>query len=309
MYNLKTKNEVIAQFIKFADANLELVGSYGDLYDSMMKDDAEMVKYLIKAAVKNIKAAVPEGIDVPDVSVYSNQSGDDAHITMIDMVLRNKHNSEVEFKFKHQIVCAPNAFEVLCDFLKTSWVELITDAVIRANLDEVNAKLAEIGEAAGNDFKVRMVSPMGRDGAKAVKITDEELVLVVDESRILNMEDVLIFCEPSEVVSQELIDRGYEETVARFAKAQTTPQFLGLHEPLVEHLCDISKLVKPITIIKKVYSKNVQKLRSKKDALAYFNNGEVFSVVAVTPDGMDIALKPFNIETLEVSDFDVLEAI
>lgn len=309
MYNLKKKEEILQQFIETADMNLELVKSYGNLAECMEKDDADMVKYLIKEAVKVVRGSVPEELDVPAISVLANQSGDAERITVIDLGLRNKYSSEIKFNFKKQIVFSEDVFEVLADFIKFVCSELIVDALIRANLEVVNAKLKEIGEKAGNTFTVRIVSPLACEGHKVVSILDEEVVFVADETRILSMDDILLFFEPNEVVSQEAIDKAYEETVAEFAKAQTTPQFLGVHEPLVGYICDISKLVKPITIIKKVYSKNVKNLHGKRDTLAYFNNGEVFAVVSATAEGKEVVLKPFNIETLEVVDFDVLAEI
>lgn len=309
MYNVAMKDKLVDQFIASADANFELVKSYGSLAESMKKNDADMVKYIIEKATAAMKSSVPEGLDVPAVAVYTSQSGNDDSISIIDLTLRNKYSSEHQFKFKKSIVYRENVFEVFADFLKLVWIELITDALINANLEKVNAKLAEIGKEAGNNFTVKIISPINAEGRKIAKITDEEIVFVADESRILNMDDILIFCEPNEFLSEEAIKEGYTSTVALFAQAQTPVQFLAVHEPLVGYICSISKMIKPMTLIKKVYSKNVQKLRSDKETLAYFNNGKVFSVVSVNPDGKDVALKPFDVETLEVVDFDVLAAI
>lgn len=309
MYNVAKKNEILRQFTENADANLELVRTYGDIAEFMRNDDAEMVKYLIGKAVKAVENSVPSGIDVPSVAVYTSQNGDDNRISIIDLTIRNKYSSNNVFKFKKQIVYSEKVYDVLSDYLKMSWIELITDALIKANLDIVNEKLQGIGKEAGNDFTVKIVSPLGCDGRKVVNLTDEEIVYVADESRILDMDDILLFCEPTEFVTQEMIDKEYEATVARFAKAQTSPQFLAVHEPLIGHICDINKLVKPSTIIKKVYSKNVQKLRSSKDTMAYFAKDKVFAVVSVTKEGKDVVLKPFNIDTLEVVDLDVLKEI
>lgn len=311
MYNLKMRDEFVKNFFAGADANYELVCSYGSVAESMKNDDPDMVRYLINKFKVALSSLVPAELDVPEVSVYTNMNGDDNCIKTIDLTLRNKNSSSVEFKFKKQVVYSEDVFDIIAGFLKMSWAELITDAMIRANLEEVNAMFAKIGEEAGNSFKVKVVSPLGRYGHKVAEISDDEIIYVADETRILDMDDILIFCEPNENLPQEAIDAGYKDTVARFAKAQTTPQFVGVHEPTVGYICDISKLVKPLTIIKKVYSKNALKLKKdvNKDIKAYFNNGEVFSVVSATPEGRDVVLKPFNIDTLEVVDFDVLAAI
>ena len=312
MYNVAKKNEIVNSFTSVADANLKVARMFGSISDCMKKDDASMAKFLIKKAVDSVIAAVPEELGVSDVAVYINQNGDDAMIRTIDVVLRNKYSSDYEFKFKGQLVYSENydVYDVLADFLKCSYIELITDALINKNLEEVNAKFAEIGKEAGNTFSVKEVSPLAGEGKKIAKITDKEVVFVADETRILEMDDILIFCEPNEVLSEEVIKQGYDNTVALFAQAQTTVQFVGVHEPVVGYICDISKLVKATTLIKKVYSKNAKKLgNSKKDALAYYNENDVFAVVSATEDGKEVVLQPFNTETLEVVDYDVLANI
>lgn len=312
MYNVAQKNEIVNSFTSVADANLKVARMFGSISDCMKKDDASMAKFLIKKAVDSVIAAVPEELSVSDVAVYINQNGDDAMIRTIDVVLRNKYSSDYEFKFKGQLVYSENydVYDVLADFLKCSYIELITDALINKNLEEVNAKFAEIGKEAGNTFSVKVVSPLAGEGKKIAKITDKEVVFVADETRILEMDDILIFCEPNEVLSEEVIKQGYDNTVALFAQAQTTVQFVGVHEPVVGYICDISKLVKATTLIKKVYSKNAKKLgNSKKDALAYYNENGVFAVVSATEDGKEVVLQPFNTETLEVVDYDVLANI
>lgn len=309
MKNVTMKDLIVDEFIQNVDANLEIVKAYGSLAESMKKDDAGMAKYLITETVKIMVASIPEGVNIPDVSVYTSMNGDDNMIRVIDLILRNKYSSKYEFKMKNRIVYSENIFDVVVDFLKCSYIELIIDALVRQNLEVVNAKLAEIGEAAGNEFKVSIVSPLSNKGKKIASITDEEVVFVADEERVLNLDDILVFCKPQEFLTEETIQKGFDDEVSRFAEAQTTVQFVGVHDPLVAYICDISKLVKPFTLIKKVYSKNIAKVKSNKDALAYFQEDKVFSVLSVNEDGVEVVLKPFDIETLEVVDMDVLSKL
>ena len=309
MNNVRIKNLLVDEFIQNVDANLEIVKAYGSLAESMKQDDAGMAKYLITETVKIMVASIPEGVNIPDVSVYTSMNGDHNMIRVVDLILRNKYSSKYEFKMKNRIVFSEDIFDVVVDFLKCSYIELIIDSLVRQNLEVVNAKLAEIGEAAGNEFKVSIVSPLSNKGKKIVKITDEEVVFVADEERVLNLDDILVFCQPREFLPEETIQKGFEDEVSRFAEAQTTPQFVGVHDPLVGYICDISKLIKPFTLIKKVYSKNISKVRGNKDTLAYFQEDKTYSVVSVNEDGVEVALKPFDIETLEVVDMNVLDKL
>lgn len=312
MYNLQKRDDIINIFTKTADTRLEVAKMYGSISESMVKDDASMVKFLVKKAFEAVAASIPTELDVADVAIYINMSGDGNMIRVIDIALRNKYSSNYEFKFKGQVIYTEDGdvFDSVANFLKCSYIELISDAVINANLEEINAKFAQITEEAGNTFAVKVVSPLVGEGKKIVSITDDEVVFVADETRVLSMDDIVIFCEPTEILSAEVIEGVYKNTVATFAQAQTTAQFVGLHEPTIGHICDISKLVKAISLIKKVYSKNAEKLgRSKKDTVAYFMKDGVYSVVSITADGKDVILKPFNVDTLEVVDYDVVANI
>ena len=306
MYNIKSKDQIVNEFIANVDANLEIVKAYGSVAESMRNDDAAMVKYLITETDKIMVASIPDGIKIPDVSVYTAMNGDDNMIRVIDLILRNKYSSNYEFKMKNRIVYSEDVFDVLVDFLKCSYIELIIDTLVRRNLEVVNSKLAEIGEKAGNDFIVKVVSPLSNKGKKIVKITDKEVVFVADEERVLNLDDILVFCQPTEFLTEETIQKGFDDEVSRFAEAQTSVQFIGVHDPLVAYICDVSKLVKPFTLIKKVYSKNIDKVKGSKETYAYYNKDGVFAVIFVSEDGKEVALRPFNTETLELVDVDVL---
>lgn len=309
MYNVEVKDNLVKEFLSNVDANLEIVKAYGSLAESMKQDDAGMAKYLITETAKIMVASVPDGIKIPEVSVYTSMNGDDNMIRVIDLILRNKYSSNYEFKMKNRVVFSEDVFEVVVDFLKCSYVELIIDTLVRKNLEVVNAKLAEIGEQAGNEFTVKIVSPLSNEGKKIVKITDKEVVFVADEERALALDDILVFCQPTEFLTEEKIKQGFDNEVSRFAEAQTTPQFIGVHDPLVAYICDISKLVKPFTLIKKVYSKNIAKVKGNKETFAYYQNDKVYSVIYVSEDGKEVALQPFNVETLEIEDVDVLSEI
>lgn len=309
MYNIKLKNEIVKDFISNVDANLEIVKAYGSLAESMKNDDSGMVKYLINESTKVMSASIPDGIVIPEVSLYTSMNGDSNMIRVIDLTLRNKYSSKYEFKMKNSIVYSENVFDAVVDFLKCSYIELIIDTLVRKNLEVVNAKLAEIGEEAGNEFSVKIVSPLSNKGKKIVKLTDSEVVFVADEERALELDDILVFCKPNEFLTEDKITQGFNEEVSRFAEAQTTPQFIGVHDPLVGYICDISKLIKPFTLIKKIYSKNIEKVKGSKETFAYFQKDGVYSVIFVSEDGREVALQPFDVETLEVSDVNVLEEI
>ena len=302
MYNVKTQEKLVKEFLANVDLNLEIVKAYGDLGDYMKQDDAGMVKYIITETNKIMLASIPEGVEIPEVSVYISMGGNDNMVRTIDLILRNKHTSSYEFKMKNKFVYSENIFDTLVDFLKCSYVELLIDTLVRGNLEKVNSKLAEISKEAGNTFSVKIVSPLNNKGKKIAKITDEEVVFVADEEKVFCLDDILIFCEENEFLTADMIKQGFDEEVSRFAEAQTTVQFVGTHNPLVSYICEIGRLVKPFTLIKKVYSKNIEKVKSDKETYAYSYKDGNYSVIYINGDRREVVLHPFNTETLELVD-------
>lgn len=304
MYDVKEKSEVVKKFIEEAEGVLKAKAMFGSIKEAMTSNDAPRVKYLITKAVEGVKGI---NTDILDSSLYVNQTATDGSIKVVDVTIRNKYSDQFKFEFKTQLIASEDVDKVFADFVKCSFTELVVDSLVRKNLEEVNAKFEEIGKAAGNTFKVKVISPLVGEGKKIYSITDKEIVFVADESRAFTLKGILAFCEADgALITEDMIKTGCEEAVARFAQAQTTPQFVGIHEPIIGHICDINKQVKPFTLIKKVYSKNVKKLRGNKETMAYYLEDGVFAVVSVTEAGKEVELQPFNTETLEIADVDVL---
>jgi len=109
---------------------------------------------------------------------------------------------------------------------------------------------------------------------------------------------------------KEVIQKNYQEIVDELRTAQTTVQLVGIHGGmLASHVCDISKRIKPFTLIKKVCPKNVMKLTGNKDTLAYYNKDNVFALVSRVDGEYAVTLSPFNTEDFTSSDVDVLQEI
>lgn len=75
------------------------------------------------------------------------------------------------------------------------------------------------------------------------------------------------------------------------------------------YICDISKRLKPLTLIKKICSKNIEKLRGSKDAVAYYFEDDVFALVERRDGNFTVVLSPFDVKTLRRVDVDVLKGI
>ena len=91
--------------------------------------------------------------------------------------------------------------------------------------------------------------------------------------------------------------------------AQTTAQLVNMQGgALVAYICGISKRVKPMTIIKSIYSENVA-TSGKKNGIAYYLKDNVYAAINFTDGVPEVILSPFDINTFVNVDKDVLADI
>lgn len=308
MYNLESRDKYLREFSERVEGRIDFLKCYCDLYAEMAKDNVVVVKSFISMVNTEISKVTPKELSVAPASVYTQFSGEDG-ISLIKLTLRNKYSDKRHFSMKREFARTTSVFDEVVDFFRCSYIELITDALVRSNLEVVNSVLGKICEGANNSFRVTVVPPMGNLGKSLLKITDDEVVYVASEDRALSLDDILVFSTPTEFVKEELIEKGINKEISLFAQAQTSPQFVGLKSPLIGYICDIGKLIKPITLIKKAYSRNALKVTGNKETLAYYTEDGVYSVVRLGKDIKEVVLQPFNTESLERVDLDVLSKI
>ena len=307
MYNLEKVNTILAEFNELVAINLESVKIAGDLSQAMLSDDVDKTKYIIKNIHKTVSRCVPQGLDVAGATIYITLGGNDSCIRVVGLSLKNKRSEDFEFKMKADIVYSERIFEEVSDFIVCAYNSLLTDALIRANLEVVNSTLANICKDAGLSFKVSFISPLGRENKKIEKITDDELVYVAVEERVFDIDDLVIFADKDNEELAESYKNEYDYLVSKFASVQTTPQFVDMNVSLVSYLGDISDYVKAFTLIRKVNTKNIEKVTSKNSVVVanYFDKeNSIYALIRVSHGNREIVLSPFNTSTLEVVDLD-----
>lgn len=312
MYKLTEKNELVENFLQSAKEAAESSKMFGDLKAEMTAGNADMAKYLIERLVKAVEDVLPE-VGVAGTSKHiSFRTSEGTALNILAMSIKNVYSANESFSFKRELILSENIFEELIDYVRYAYAELVVDALVKVNLEVANEKFEEITKAAGNSFKVRFVTGLAEEnrGKTIAHITNEEVVYVADEDAALNLSEILVFADVTELITEDKIKQGFDMEVAAFAQAQTTPQMVAVHDPLVDYLAGVSKLVKAFTLIKKVYSKNVEKIRGNKATEAYFKKDDAFAVIAVSEDGTrEVILNPFNVKTMEAEDIDVLAAM
>lgn len=310
MVTLTEKNEIVQVFNTDATKMFEEVKGNFDFATAMATGNVDVVKDYVKKIQNVMIANVPDSVMIPKVSLYITPTGTADDISLINITVANKISSEKKFSIQGTAT-ATNTAQRIFDFFLSVYTMLIVDLLAEENLVVVNEKLAAAAERAGISYQIKVVTDLGNGGKKISLITDDEIVFVADNERVFNLEDIIVLInEPNEDFTEEVIDKNLTVLAEEIGRAQTPEQLVGMHGgALIAYICDISKRLKPMTLIKKVVSKNIQRVRGNKDTFAYYSEGDIFAIVAKRDGMLEVVLSPFDVNTLRKVDVDVLKKI
>lgn len=309
MITAEEKNSLVQEFHNASKEMFESVKENCKLRCAMEADDVDDARDIIKRIQNVMVANIPEGLSVPKTSLYVSPVGNEG-ISLINIALVNKMSAQKTFKYAITVT-RDNAEEKVFDFMLSAYTALIIDELVNENLKKVNDVLTQAVAESGIDYGIKIVSSLGNEGKKIASMSDDEIVFVADETRVFSLENIIVLLDgATELISEETIQKHYNSIVEELATAQTPEQLVGIHGgALVAHVCDISKRLKPMTLIKKVCSKNVDRLRGDKDTIAYYSKDDVYSLIARREGNFEVILSPFDTKTLRKVDVDVLKAI
>lgn len=308
MVNLQIKDAILNEFKENVAANRAANCGDVDITKFMLQGNADLVKDCLVKVKDNVLAAVPAGVEVPRISLYHRSQMGAEGISLVLVTVTNVISSNKKFKFALSL-SNRNATEVAFDFFTDVYEKLMIDVMIEDNLEKVNDILDRAAKEAGLDYAIKVVTPMGNEGKKIAFMSDQEIQFVADEERALNLDDILVLRDPEGLITEEMISDAFKVETESIAEAQTPEQLVAKQGGLlVQYVCDISKLTKPMTLIKKISNKNVKNTRGEKDCIMYYNQDKVFALVAKRDGNLEVILSPFETDTMRKVDVDVLAA-
>lgn len=311
-YNRADRERVLREFNARADEGFaELKGKLS--FESFMKSGS---KALIRNSVNTIKnlliSVIPTGVAVPQPCLYTTAlSGNESEeVSVISLTVSNSTGDPQDYVFKTSVLGSDVADKVF-QYLKSVYATLVENEMAKENLSVVNEVFKEAAKEAQLPYSIRFVPPLGARDKKISYISDDSVVFVADGTRLFDLDGIIIFMEePTELVSEQRIQETFVKLCGTLAKAQTTAELVSMHGgDLISLICDISKRVKPMTLISQVYAKNVLLMRGNKDGIGYYNKDGIFAAVARRNGMLEVILNPISVSTLEPVDFDVLGAI
>lgn len=311
MISKSERDRLVGEFHEGVEKNLKENLVNVKLVEYCKNGDKGAVKQVCEKVKANIVSAIPSGYSIPKAVMHVTCTGTGSDITVISISLMNGIRDDKKFKFNIQIPVSDGALNKLVAFFKAAYDALVLEKFVEENLEGVNDLLNEITEMAGVSYKVKVVSPLDRQGRKIAYISDEEVEFVVDMENIFDVEDILVFQQPEEeFITEEKIVEAKKALADEMGLIQTTVKLVDAHGgSLLKFLCNIGTQVKAMSLIRKVIPKNVERLRGGNDTLAYYENDGVYAIVSRQEGKYDIVLKPFDVKTLEPVDVDVIGKI
>lgn len=312
MISLVAKNKIMDQFTKAVETTAEEVRGRIQLFSYYDAGVYDTVRNGIHDIKKMIERQIPEEVQIDAVASHIMFSGN-----VISVTMKNKfEDSKVKFRVKFPIVVRTDAsndslYDECVIGMFNVYQDLVEDALMRTNVEEFNAVLAGLTKEASLDYRVAVVTPYMYSGKKIAVMTDDEVVFVCDKERIFDINNISVMQVASETITQESIDEAKKQVADQFATAQTTAEFVeNKGFALIQYVCDLSKLKKPLSYMKKIASKNIQNNKVMYDGLYYYLKDDVFALVEAKGGAAEVVLSPIDVNTFKrVEGIDVLGAV
>jgi hypothetical protein len=309
MINEAKRKEILSTFSAKVEANAEAIRNQFRLQEYFVAGGFDTVKESVKDIQKMVVRNLPEDIAVEEASMRFAITGN-----VINITLGNKRSdAATAFKYKIPVVVRPNSTNAsLYDEVVTGifgvYEALLNLALVEENVAKVNEVLAELVEMAGLDYVVRVIPSFGQGSKKIAYLSDDEIVFVADDSNIFNLDTVAVAMDPNPYFSEESIAGAKKAMAEVFATAQTTAQFAESKGfALLTYLCDISKLKKAASYVKKISNKNIKNQSMKNDCIAYYLDGDIFGLAEIKDGKAEVILSPIDLSTFRrVEGVDIL---
>jgi hypothetical protein len=321
---MKTKTQIktIADGI-YAEAQKNIanyIAARGDVISKLADKTLEEQVAILYDLVSGVEAQI--------VAPRVNSVGLPKHITKVNAEITGTTVDAVTISIRSKLKAATKyrkdtTVRVNADFIKNAGAAIIDAlyemyyiAMANENLDALNERVAEIIKA--NEIPYTFKFALEPDNSAVVlSITDDEVVFNASSSAALSIAQLTIFVGGNEY--NDIVRREAEEKLVNTLKgAQTTVQLIKAKATLIDTITDVITKKRAVKLIRQSYHRQAKNLEGLKSGIGYFNEEveiagelvEIFALVKKAEDGTkSVILKPFDVKTNLVVDYDVLAAL
>lgn len=299
-FNLSQKESILSSFNDKVSETLSSLMSIYFIKDHIAGGLTESIRMDVKNIDDVVRMNIPSEVQIAGLRYRISLVAGGVSLTA-----KNGVNSDVEFVYKKRLILRTgdtndSVFEELAEWIFSIYNSLVVNVMQRHNLNGLNEVLADIVKQAGLGYSVSFTSTMGNEGKCISALSDDDIVLVVDDSAVFRIGDMVIMQEPSAIVSEEDIANARKDVAEKFATAHTTLEFLNSKFDVIRFLCNTKKSV--ITHIKNITHRNIDNQVRTVNCVVYYLKDDVFALAELVDGKFETLLSPFNVKTFEKVD-------
>ena len=305
--------EAVANINKFLEVRATEIDS---LKGKSVSEQASIVANIVLGVEAQVVAPMVNGVSLPahltNISVADN--GTDA----TEVIISSRSKLKAVTKYRKDTVVAvdsnfiKNAGSAIIDAL----FELFYIEVANENIEALNAKVE--GICKDNEIPYTFAFALEPDNsAMVLSISDEKIVFNASNSAALDIPKMPLFAGGDEYY--DLIGKEAEKSLIDSLKVtQTTTQLIKAKISVIDTITDVATKKRAVKLIRQAYHRQAKNLDSVKAGIGYFNEEvtiagnpvEIFALVEKAEDGSKkVILKPFDVKTNLVVDYDVIAAL
>lgn len=303
-------------------AGIEAVAPLSELVEA---NNTTAIQALLKRANDLMLASIPDEANnisprfTPRWSYEEAPEGElPTKLISIKLVLAEKGIFDVKKEFDRSFSGARDIEDIL-QWLQGVYEQLIVASLEFKNLQTVNQLLAAASKSANAGYTVRFVTSLeGRGDNIVYSLSDSELVLVADATRVFALSELVLFARPGEAVTEDRfnseafqasVGKAEDLLVESFQVASHPVKFLAEKDSFTTYLTNRGTH-RLKTLLGQAFPRRVvNTLKSKKDFVAIYQADDVIAGVARKDGELELSLSPVNVETGDRVDVDVLAAL
>ena len=256
-----------------------------------------------------------DGVKLPDYLL--KVVGDENDTSNVEISIRSKLKSSYKYSIKKIVKVTDNFVDEVAEMFRTALFRMYYVEQAKLNLEDLNAKVAEI--VADNDVPYSVSFDINPDiDSYILAISNDSIVFNASVDGACKVSELGIFAEGSSY--NDLIRETAIADLGSALKAtQTTVQLIKSKISLISSVTEMNTKKRASKLIRGAYHRQAKFLgRLKTSGIGYFSenvliNGEevdVFALVEKNEAGeLSVVLNPFDVKTTYNVDFDVIEAV
>lgn len=299
-----TRNKLDARIIEFQNSYEEICKNIPgeDLAALFEANDAVGIGALLSRYNSAALASLPDGaILLPSREQFNFSKDEEGNLLPVTVKIVTK-GADVKFSAVCNLTAA-YPLQSIQNFFEDAYTALLEVSSQQANIDELNESLIELSAGAG-------YTPRFAIGTRVVQeISDNEVIFSINPDRIYDLDRLIVLQDPSEVLSEDVIDHHIEEETQALEAAGTTVGLVESPSPLVKyfmipHRRKTMALLREANTLKHARAKKILSPRS-----FGYETEDLYAVINHDDGAYSIVLSPINKETLERVDVDIISEL